>query len=301
MRVQTIAERGDDLIVTAARASFNRRSSEYTDEQNKRLIKFLVSPEIPHFAPLAHVRLTLRLEHWMIHHKQLHAYNKTGMVVTVRDETVTDVSHSLWGWYLLLRENKVHRLVVNSVIEHLKVLAPATCEVLELDTYQANSGNEGREVSTAPVLEEQDFVTLRMECPIVIARQLMKHQVGFIYSEASGRYIEYTKIHKPTELHHKPDNRKQGAGKKLGLVRRAIASTIMSASHVVSYATYILLHRVAGLATEEARYVMPISTNTTIVATASRRDWKRLLDHRLAGDAQTDVRVLAKLVKENLQ
>ena len=135
----------------------------------------------------------------------------------------------------------------------------------------------------------------------MIARQLFKHSVGFVYSEASGRYIEYDKIYKPTEFHSKPANRKQGSGAPLGALRKAIASTVMSVSHAVSYASYIVLHKWLGVATEEARYTMPLSTATTFVMTAARADWQRVLDHRLKDDAQSDIRVLAGLIAEELE
>lgn len=301
MKAQIVTERGDALIATAARASFNRRADQYTDEQNEGLQRYLARSKPQHFAPFCHVRLTLRLQHWMIIYKKLDAYNKAGMIDIRRGDGVVDVSHSLYGWYLLLRDKKVHFYIVNSVIDHLKTIAPVACKVLELDRYRAKSGNESKYVHRAPVSYETDFVTLRIECPIVIARQLMKHQVGFIYSEASGRYIEYTKIHKPTELHSKPANRKQGAGVALGGMRRALAGAVMSVSHAVSYVSYIALHKWLGVATEEARFVMPLSTSTTFVVTASRADWQRVLDHRLKDDAQTDVRVLTALIAEALK
>lgn len=302
MNVQTVPERGDALIATAARASFNRRADQYTDDQNEKLIRYLVRSNPAHFAPLAHVRLTLRMQHWMIIYKRLDAYNKTGMIDIRHHDGIVDVSHSLWGWYLLLRDRKVHYSAADSVIDHLHAIAPVASKILELDRYRAKDMHENgyAQVYRAPVAPETDFVTLRIECPIVIARQLMKHQVGFIYSEASGRYIEYTKIHTPTELHDKPANRKQGAGAQLGILRNAIASAIMIVSHAISRASYIVLHKVLGVATEEARYVMPLSTNTIIVATASRHDWQRVLDHRLSDDAQTDIRVLARLIAEEL-
>ena len=91
--------------------------------------------------------------------------------------------------------------------------------MLELDKYRAKDMHESGyvQVHQAPVSYETDFVTLRVELPIAIARQFMKSVVGYMYSEASGRYITYSKIHMPTELHGKPDNKKQGSGKPLGI------------------------------------------------------------------------------------
>lgn len=303
MKVSIVPERGDALIATAARASFNRSADMYSEEQNQKLISFLVNASPQHWAPLAHVRLTLRLEHWMVIYKRLDAYNKTGMIEVRQPDGAVDVSHSLYGWYVLLRDRKVHFSIADSIIDHLQAIAPVASKVLGLDKYRAKDMHESGyvQVYQAPVSYENDFVILRVECPIVIARQLFKHQVGFIYSEASGRYIEYDKIYKPTEFHSKPANRKQGSGAPLGTLRKAIASTVMSVSHAVSYASYIVLHKWLGVATEEARYTMPLSTATTFVVTAARADWQRVLDHRLDITAQTDIRVLAGLIAEELE
>lgn len=303
MNVQIVHERGDALIATAARASFNRRADQYTDGQNEKLTRYLVRSNPVHFAPLAHVRLTLRLEHWMIIYKKLNANNKAGMIEVRQHDGAVDVSHSLYGWYILLRDKKVHFSIADSVIDHLQAIAPVASKVLELDKYRARDMHKDGyvQVHKAPLSYETDFVTLRVELPIAIARQFMKSVVGYMYSEASGRYITYSKIHMPTELHGKPDNKKQGSGKPLGFIRNAIARAVIKASYAVSKLAYNFLHRVLGVAVEESRCVMPLYTGTVFVVTASRQDWDRFLQLRLAGDAQTDIRVLARLIAEALE
>ena len=303
MKVSLVKDKGDALIATAARASFNRRADQYTDEQNENLTRYLVRSNPPHFAPLAHVRLTLRLQHWMIIYKRLDAYNKTGMIDIRQHDGVVDVSHSLWGWFLLLRDKKVHFSIVDSVIDHLQAIAPVASKVLELDKHRAKDMHESGyvQVNHAPVSYETDFVTLRVEPPIAIARQLMKSVVGYMHSEASGRYITYSKIHMPTELHGKPDNKKQGSGRPLVFIRNAIAKAVIKTSYAVSKLAYNFLHRVLGVAVEESRCVMPLYTGTVIVITAARKDWDRLLQLRTAGDAQTDIQVLAGLIAEELE
>lgn len=46
---------------------------------------------------------------------------------------------------------------------------------------------------------------------------------------------------------------------------------------------------------------MPLYTGTVIVITAARKDWDRLIRLRKAGDAQTDIQVLAGLIEEQLE
>ena len=303
MKVSLVKDKGDALIVTAARASFNRRSDQYTDEQNEGLQRYLVRPTPQHFAPFCHVRLTLRLDHWMIIYKRLDAYNKTGMIEVRQSDGVVDVSHSLYGWYILLRDKKVHFSIADSVIDHLQAIAPVAAKVLELDNYRARDMHKDGyvQIHQSPRNYAQDFVTLRIELPIAIARQLMKSVVGYMYSEASGRYITYSKIYMPTELHGKPDNKKQGSGKPIRFIRNAIAKAVIKTSYAVSKLAYNFLHRVLGVAVEESRCVMPLYTGTVFVVTAARQDWDRVILLRTGKDAQTDIQVLAGLIAEQLE
>ena len=185
----------------------------------------------------------------------------------------------------------------------MQFIAPVASKVLELDKYRANDMHKDGyvQVHQSPRNYAQDFVTLRIDLPIAIARQMQKHQVGFVFSEASGRYICYSKVHKPVGLHCAPDNKKQGAGAPLGAFKGFVASRIISASHALSMAAYAFLHRVVGLAPEEARAVCPLYTSTTFVVTASRADWDRFLMQRLDAAAQTDIRILAQLVESELK
>lgn len=48
----------DDLVVDAARVSFDKRAEQYTDEANTRLIKYLATHG--HWTPMAHPQITLR-------------------------------------------------------------------------------------------------------------------------------------------------------------------------------------------------------------------------------------------------
>lgn len=302
LRVDLVHERGDALIATAARASFNRRADQYTDEQNKGLLRFLVRPAVPHWAPYAHVRITLDMPHWSIIYKKLTHLDKTGMKEIRKADGIVTVSHSLWGWYNLIRSRKIHFNTVDSVIDHLIDEAPNCAEVLELNKYRATdlAVKDRVTVERSGWNYETDFVTLRVEMPITIARQFMKCVAGYAYSEASGRYITYSKIYTPTELHGHPDNKKQGSGNPLGFVRNALAKAVIKASYAVSKLAYNLLHHVLGVAAEESRCVMPMYTGTVLVVTAARDDWDRFLQLRLANDAQTDVRVIAQMVEEQL-
>lgn len=60
MSVELISFFGDDnMIVNAARVSYNKHSENYTNEQNEKLIKYLVSHK--HTAPFRHPQLQFRI------------------------------------------------------------------------------------------------------------------------------------------------------------------------------------------------------------------------------------------------
>lgn len=59
MQVEYISHYGDDdMVASAARVSFDKDASNYTEEQNTRLIKYLANHE--HNAPFFHPQITLR-------------------------------------------------------------------------------------------------------------------------------------------------------------------------------------------------------------------------------------------------
>ena len=70
MKVELIDYMGnDDSVVIAARASFAKEASNYTDEQNHRLIRYLA--EHNHLSPFYHATITLRLKAPIAIHAQM--------------------------------------------------------------------------------------------------------------------------------------------------------------------------------------------------------------------------------------
>ena len=59
MKAELIEVLGSDArVVDAARVSFSKDSSNYTEEQNTRLISYLARHN--HFTPFTHVQITMR-------------------------------------------------------------------------------------------------------------------------------------------------------------------------------------------------------------------------------------------------
>ena len=59
MRAELIDVMGsDDRVVDAARVSFDKIASNYSDEQNQKLLKYLSDHN--HWSPFSHVMITMR-------------------------------------------------------------------------------------------------------------------------------------------------------------------------------------------------------------------------------------------------
>lgn len=139
-------------------------------------------------------------------------------------------------------------------------------------------------------------VTLRIEIPVFVARQLVKHQIGGTWSEVSRRYVsDEPKFWFPSTWSSRPKNVKQGSGSPV----RDQHHVDWLAKDCVSEAlsTYkALLYE--GVAPEEARMVLPLNHMTTVVWTGSLLFWTRVCNQRLDHHAQTATREVAKGIQE---
>lgn len=135
---------------------------------------------------------------------------------------------------------------------------------------------------------------IRIQIPIFLARQFVKHQVGGVWSEESRRYIsEEPGVWFPDEWHARPEDIKQGSG---GLVEaQGMCSELAEAATERALASYVaLLGR--GVAPEEARIVLPLNMMTTVVWTGSLLFWSRVCNQRVDSHAQLAAQELGRLI-----
>lgn len=127
-------------------------------------------------------------------------------------------------------------------------------------------------------------ITLRITVPVFLARQLVKHQVGGVWSEESRRYIsEDPAFWMPDEWHTRPDDIKQGSGSPV--ITQELCDLSAQAAYEESLLSYrSLLSR--GVAPEEARAVLPLAHMTTAVWTGSLAFWARVYIQRSDSGAQ---------------
>jgi thymidylate synthase (FAD) len=144
-------------------------------------------------------------------------------------------------------------------------------------------------------------VTVREHIPIFVARQRMRHTVGFTYSEASRRYTSSTSVTDvifPQEWRAKPDNAKSGSGGPFAhqqWAHEVYDRAVQTAAH--AYSEMIA----AGVAPEQARMVLPQSAYTTLIVTGTLAAWMRAYTLRSAPDAQKEIQDLAHKWREIIE
>ena len=139
-------------------------------------------------------------------------------------------------------------------------------------------------------------VTLRLDIPVFVARQLVKHQIGMSWSEVSRRYVsDEPTFWFPDVWHTRPENVKQGSGE--AAVNQHLVQFCASEAVENSLEAYKALLSV-GVAPEEARIVLPLNHMTTVVWTGTLLAWTRVCNQRLDPHAQGATQEAAKGIQD---
>ena len=139
----------------------------------------------------------------------------------------------------------------------------------------------------------------RLQVPIYVERQLVKSEAGRVYNSISGRYVDfsdtYTKI---KEWRKQSTNSKQGSE---GLIANQIEATDIQDDVIYfcqqAYENLLKL----GVSKEQARTVLPLSLNTTMIWTGSLYTLIRLCQQRLKPDAQAETREVVQLMLDEVK
>jgi thymidylate synthase (FAD) len=136
-------------------------------------------------------------------------------------------------------------------------------------------------------------LTLMIEAPIYVARQLGKHQVGLVWNEVSRRYVDYKpEIDKPEQWRKRADNKKQGS-LETSITAPSIASCILEDVSFMSRKAYDELLAL-NVCPEQARMVLPQAMLTKWYWTGSLFSFSRVCSLRLKEDTQLETRLVAK-------
>jgi thymidylate synthase (FAD) len=132
----------------------------------------------------------------------------------------------------------------------------------------------------------------RITCPIYVARQLEKSQVGMSLNSISGRYVDFSDSYTTIK-----EWRKQSKSSKQGsegvIEEQDIASMIeqeVIENCKLAYNSLLQLE----VSKEQARSVLPLSLNTTFIWTGSLLAFIHLFNLRFKKDAQQETRMVVQ-------
>jgi len=135
------------------------------------------------------------------------------------------------------------------------------------------------------------FVQFRIEAPIFVARQLIKHQVGLAWNEVSRRYVDYTpKFYCPKEWRLRADNVKQGSSDDTVnyIITQLSLECLNEYNHMLEQ----------GIAPEMARMVLPQNMYTEWYWSGSLYAFARVVNQRTDDTAQEETRWIAEQISQ---
>jgi thymidylate synthase (FAD) len=138
-------------------------------------------------------------------------------------------------------------------------------------------------------------ITLRIKAPISIRTQLFKHKQGFVENEVSRRYVDDTpEVYEPWWRTAPTGGAKQGSSDFVDEAdsRRGAADYLYRDSVSKSIDVYESLIA-QGIASEQARFVLPQGTYTEWWWTGSLSAYARVYTQRSDSHAQWEVREYA--------
>lgn len=141
-------------------------------------------------------------------------------------------------------------------------------------------------------------ITLRITAPLFVARQLVKHQIGLVWSEVSRRYVDSEpEFYMPGKWRERAENVKQGSGEVLELWDQTRAWEVYRHAVRAAISAYQYLLEM-GICPEQSRMVLPLSTYTTWIWTGSLAAFARVCKLRMDSHAQAETREIAGEIAE---
>jgi thymidylate synthase (FAD) len=139
-------------------------------------------------------------------------------------------------------------------------------------------------------------VTFRVKAPIFVARQLVKHTVGFSWNEVSRRYVDnMPEFYFPDSWRSRAENVKQGSSDTEVMFLADPARVAVSQA----LSTYVYMLK-AGVCPEQARMVLPQNTMTEWIWTGTLYAWARMCQLRLDSHTQAETRVVAQRISDEM-
>lgn len=138
--------------------------------------------------------------------------------------------------------------------------------------------------------------SFRVKAPIFVARQLVKHTVGFSWNEVSRRYVdEEPEFFFPETWRKSAENVKQGSSDEPVVMTMDPAR----ASTAASLETYKYMLKL-GVCPEQARMVLPQNTMTEWIWTGTLYAWARMCQLRMDSHTQKETQVVADMIHRSM-
>ena len=140
----------------------------------------------------------------------------------------------------------------------------------------------------------------RVKGPIFIARQLMKHQIGFSWNEVSRRYVsEEPEFWFPDHYRQAAENVKQGSRAESIHANELFKTDTMYVLQKASQHYHDLIQ--AGACAEQARSILPQSMMTEWIWTGSIYALARMYGLRSDAHAQREVQFYAYSIGDHVK
>jgi thymidylate synthase (FAD) len=141
-------------------------------------------------------------------------------------------------------------------------------------------------------------LSFHIKAPIFVARQLVKHAIGFCWNEVSRRYVDSEpEIFYPDNWRKKNEDKKQGSHEDQFVDVSFGDDCSIYASCQIAVATYKSL-LASGVCAEQARMVLPQNTMTEWYWSGSLHAFARVCNLRCKKDTQKETRDVANQIDE---
>ena len=142
-------------------------------------------------------------------------------------------------------------------------------------------------------------VQFRLQVPIYVERQLIKTQIGVEYNSISGRYVDFSDTYTLiNEWRTQSKDSKQGSAEPLDMYGQEACNVIEYEVKEFCQSAYKKLIDL-GVSKEQARSILPLNLNTTMIWTGSLYAFIRLCKQRLKADAQAETReIVAEMLSQ---
>ena len=140
-------------------------------------------------------------------------------------------------------------------------------------------------------------LTMRITAPIAVRAQAFKHKVGFVESEISRRYVSEEPDWYLPVFRERAPNIKQGSGAAFAEPEQSAFQEDYEAAMDNCLDLYNRFIK-AGVAPEQARFILPQGVVTQWVWTGSLLAFSRFYNLRADSHAQKEIQELARMASE---